>query len=122
MSRIEKFFSHQSTLKCFLGVVRNTSDYYANNLLNSIQVHCDENGRTLLDVFHSNEEVHRTVSIVTYEQFRDALKRAKIPFSPSHIDEVMKYLVSCFDQNCESLFEKEILFFSSREETANPAR
>lgn len=45
----------------------------------------------LIDIFIPNEE---NITSITYDQFRDGLRKAQIPFPITQIENIMKYLVS----------------------------
>lgn len=45
-------------------------------------------------MFKPNDEITGNVSMVTYAQFLDGLRKAKIPFPIALMDDIMKYLVS----------------------------
>lgn len=92
--KIQSLFSDQPKLKCYTGPVRQSTEYFANYLVNLINLYCENNVVELSDIFNPNEGIRSTISTVTYEQFRDGLRRAKIPFPVAHIDDIMKYLVS----------------------------
>ena len=94
MLEIPSLFARHSSTTCYFGPVRQTIDHFANILLNEIENHCRNNDVTLTEIFNPNEESYRNVSVVTYEQFRECLKKAKIPYPSAYIDGIMKYLVS----------------------------
>lgn len=93
MIKIPKLFSPHSQTTCYFGPVRQTIDHFANNLLNEIENHCRDNNVTLTDIFNATDEHHRMVTVFTYEEFRECLKKAKIPYPSAYIDDIMKYLV-----------------------------
>ncbi len=86
-------FVNQSKLTCYVGPIRQTVEQYANNLLNSIQIYCRDNHVNLTDIFDSNED---TNMLISYNQFCNGLKKAKISFPIAQIDKIMKYLVRIF--------------------------
>jgi len=44
-------------------------------------------------MFNPNEGMSFTIAMVTYEQFLNGLRKAKIPFPIALINDIMKYLV-----------------------------
>jgi len=44
-------------------------------------------------VFNPNEGHSMTAAMITYEQFLDGLRRAKIPFPTGLINDIMNYFV-----------------------------
>lgn len=93
MVEIDKLFVNHPKLTCYVGPVRQTVEQFANNLLNSIDVYCRENQVQLSDLFESNEEKNMPNSSITATQFREGLRKAKIPFPVAQIDNIVKYLV-----------------------------
>ena len=94
MLEIPQLFARHPQTTCYFGPVRQTIDHFANNLLNEIENHCRDHDVTLTSVFNPTDDSFRTVPVLTYDEFRQCLKKAKIPFPPAYIDDVMKYLVS----------------------------
>jgi len=93
MSKINLLFKNHPILKCYVGPVRRTIEHFVNNLLNSIHKYCQENDINVPDMFNPNEGYSMTISMVTYEQFLDGLRKAKIPFPTALINDIMKYFV-----------------------------
>jgi hypothetical protein len=62
--------------------------------LNLIHTYCQENQVKLTDIFNVNDENYISTLTISYEQFRDGLKKAKIPFPVAQIENIIKYLVS----------------------------
>ena len=91
---VDALFDGHPTFRCFVGLVRKTIEYFATNLLNLIHAYRREHETTLPDMFNPLESTRKTVTVLTYQQFRDGLRKAQIPHSPAHIDDLMKYLVS----------------------------
>lgn len=79
--------------------MRQTVEHFANNLLNLIHKHCQKNEVTLASVFNLNEENITPSTTITYDEFRDALRQAKIPFPAAQIENIMKYFVSFVFEN-----------------------
>lgn len=96
ISKVESLFGNHPKLTCFVGPVRKTTEHFANNLLNLINTYCIENEITLSDMFKPIDESTGNVSMVTYAQFIDGLRKAKIPFPVGLINDIMKYLVSSY--------------------------
>ncbi len=94
ISKVDLLFANHSKLRCFVGPIRKNAENFANNLLNLINRYCIENETTLSDMFKPNDEITGNVSMVTYAQFLDGLRKAKIPFPIALMDDIMKYLVS----------------------------
>jgi hypothetical protein len=94
ISKVDLLFANHPKLTCFVGAVRKSTENFANNLLNLINTYCIENEITLSDMFKPNDESTTHVSMVTYAQFLDGLRKAKIPFPMALINDIMKYLVS----------------------------
>ena len=93
---IHQYFQHHPKLTCHLGPVRQTIEHFTANLLNSIYRHLQDNHLTLISLFQNAEEDTSNVALVeiTYDQFLQGLRRAKIPFPVAQIQNIMKYLVS----------------------------
>ncbi|CAF3366478.1 unnamed protein product [Rotaria sp. Silwood1] len=91
-SKIDLLFLNHSKLRCYVGPVRQTVEHFTNYLLDLINMYCEENAIALSDIFNPNEGTRITTSIITYEQFLNGLRKAKIPFPIAHIDDIMKYL------------------------------
>jgi hypothetical protein len=105
ISDVDKLFANHSKLTCYAGPVRQTIEQFANNLLNLIHTYCQENQVKLTDVFGVNDENYVSTLTITYDQFRDGLRKAKIPFQIAQIENIIKYLVSInFEFLCEILF------------------
>jgi hypothetical protein len=47
-----------------------------------------------LDIFNPTDGTNIPTSMITYEQFLDGLRKAKIPFPIAVINDIMKYIVS----------------------------
>ncbi|CAF0979777.1 unnamed protein product [Rotaria sordida] len=92
ISKIDLLFLNHPKLTCYVGPVRQTVEHFTNHLLNLIHAYCEEHSITLSDIFSSNEGTRTTISIITYEQFLNGLRKAKIPFPIARIDDIMKYL------------------------------
>jgi hypothetical protein len=50
----------------------------------------------LTELFDSNSESNASNLIITYNQFRNGLKKAKIPFPAGQFQNIIKYLVRIF--------------------------
>jgi hypothetical protein len=96
ISDIDKLFSNHPKFTCYVGAIRHTTEHFANNLVNLIHIYCRENQVNLKDLFGLLEEIEIWNSTITYNQFLDGLKKAKIPFPVAQIENIMKYLVSFF--------------------------
>ena len=95
ISKINSLFIDHPRLKCYVGPIRQNMEHFANHLLNLIHAHCLNNEVSLSDIFlTSNDGTPRNTSMITYEQFLDGLRKAKIPFPIRLINDIMKYLVS----------------------------
>lgn len=90
---IHRFFAHHPKLTCYLGPVRQTVEWFANNLLNSIHRHLRDNHLTVNDLFPNENDPTTPLSTVTFDEFRHGLRKAKIPIPLAQIGEIMKYLV-----------------------------
>jgi len=86
-------FINQSKLTCYVGPIRKTIEQLANNLLNSMQIYCRDNRIDLTEIFNSNDDKITSNSIITYNEFLDGLRKAKISFPIAQIENIMKYLV-----------------------------
>ncbi len=62
--------------------------------MNLIHAYCQKNQINLTNIFGAKEENYISSSMITYDQFQDGLKRAKITFPVAEIENIMKYLVS----------------------------
>lgn len=87
-------FANHPRLKVHVGPVKYMIESFANNLLGAIRAYSQENEATLTEIFLPNENVATTVTTITYEQFTDGLRRAKIPYPKPSIADIMKHLVS----------------------------
>ena len=94
VSKVDLLFTSHPKFTCFVGPVRKNVERFANILLNLINRYCIENETTLSDMFKPSDDLTVSVSSVTYAQFLDGLRRAKIPFPVALINNIMKYLVS----------------------------
>ena len=90
---MNSLFVNHTKLTCFVGPVRQTIESFANNLLHLINRYCDDNEVSLSDLFNPQDDTTTSVSTVTYEQFLQGLRRAKIPFPIALINDIMKYIV-----------------------------
>ena len=79
-----------------MGPIRQTTEHFVNILLNLIDKSLHENQVSLSEMFKPPDAVNTTGPLVTYEQFLDGLRRAKIPFPIALIHDIMKYIVSEF--------------------------
>ncbi|CAF3294130.1 unnamed protein product [Rotaria sp. Silwood2] len=96
-SAIHQFFANHSKFTCYVGPIRQTIEHFANNLLNLINKYCKENEINLENMFKPDEENVLSNSSITYDEFRDGLRKAKIPFPVAQIENIINYLVSfCF--------------------------
>lgn len=93
IATIDLLFRHHSTVKCFVGPIRQTTEHFTHNLLNLITKYSDEHDVTLSDMFNPHPDLTGSITTVTYEQFLDGLRKAKIPFPMAFINDIMKYLV-----------------------------
>ena len=93
ISTVESLFARHANFTCFVGPVRQTTEHFANILLNLINKYSIENEVSLAEMFKSPDATSTSVSMVTYEQFLNGLRRAKIPFPIALIDDIMKYFV-----------------------------
>ena len=107
MSDIHKFFANHPKFTCYVGPIKQTVEHFANILLNSIHIYCQENHVKLTDIFGLNEENDISKLTITYDEFRNGLKKAKIPFQLAQLENVIKYLVSII----KILFSRENIFF-----------
>ena len=96
ISAVELLFANHPNLTCFVGPIRKTAERFSNILLNLINQYCIENEMTLSDMFKPSDEIAGNVTVVTYVQFVDGLRRAKIPFPIALIEDIMKYIVGSF--------------------------
>ena len=96
ISDIEKLFVNQSKLTCYVGPIRQTVEQYANHLLNSIHNYCRDHHVTLTDLFGSSEDKNMPTFMISYPQFLNGLKKAKIPFPNAQIEKIMQHLVRPF--------------------------
>ncbi|CAF1418044.1 unnamed protein product [Adineta steineri] len=85
-------FVNHPKLKVYVGPVRQTIEYFANNLRNLIRAYSIENEINLPDIFSPSEDMTTTATSITYEQFLDGLRKAKIPFPIALINDIIKYL------------------------------
>lgn len=95
-SKVNSLFLNHTSLTCYVGPVRQTIDHFANCILDLINIYCDENQMSVSEIFYPNEGTRATASTITYEQFLDGLRKVKIPFRKSLINDIMKYLVRIF--------------------------
>lgn len=93
IAMVDFLFRNHPTLTCFVGPIRQTTEHFANHLLNLINKHSLEEEISLFDMFHSNHDSSSQSSTITYAQFLEGLRKAKIPFPVALIDDIMKYLV-----------------------------
>lgn len=93
LAAVDLLFRHHPTLKCFVGPVRQTTEHFANNLLNLINRYSEEHDVTLSNMFNPHPDLTNSITTVTYEQFLNGLRRAKIPFPLAFINDIMAYLV-----------------------------
>jgi hypothetical protein len=92
---IHQLFENHPKFTCYVGPIRQTVEYFANNLLNLIQTYCRQNQVNVIDLFTAVDDENRmSISTITYEQFCDGLRKAKVPFPVAQIMNIMKYLVS----------------------------
>jgi hypothetical protein len=98
ISKGHLLFANHPKLNVYVGPVKQTTEYFANNLLNLIHAFSQENEVNILDIFCPNEDLTTKITMITYEQFLEGLRKAKIPFPATLINEIMKYLVSFSSQ------------------------
>ncbi len=58
--------------------------------MNLIHTYCQENQVSLNDVFGFNEDNYT----ISYDQFQNGLRKAKIPFPVAQIENMINYIVS----------------------------
>lgn len=89
---IHQFFVNHPRFTCHIEPIRQTVEHFANNILNQLQAYCRQNHLLLTDLFETTEDKNLPYLIVTYEQFRNGLKQAKIAYSMGQFDNICKYL------------------------------
>ena len=119
----QELFANHPRLKVYVGPVKQVIDTFANNLLSLIRDYRHENEISVSDMFIPNDNAATPATSVTYEQFLDVLREAKIPFPKAMINDIMKHLVSHRLSNNRNLnhicllrdkLAKKALFLSSR--------
>jgi hypothetical protein len=83
-------FAKHRQFKCYVEPIRKTVEQFTNNLLNSIHSYCHDNKINLMDIF---PPIEGNIPSITYDQFLDRLRIARIPFPVAQIENIMKYLV-----------------------------
>ncbi|CAF1323806.1 unnamed protein product [Rotaria sp. Silwood1] len=91
-SDIHQFFANHPKFTCYVGPIRQTIEHFANILLNLIHKYCKDNQINLENIFKPDEENIMSNSSITYDEFCDGLRKAKIPFPVAQIENIMKYL------------------------------
>ena len=114
ISDIDKLFSNHPKFTCYVGAIRHTTEHFANNLVNLIDIYCRENQVNLKDLFGLSEEMEIWNATITYNQFLEGLKKAKIPFPVAQIENIIKYLVSFL------AFKTFILFYNKQGQESDP--
>ncbi len=94
ISKGHLLFSSHPKLHVYVGPVKQIIESFANNLLNLIHIYSQENEINISDIFCPGEDPTSTITMITYEQFLDGIRKAKIPFPGALINDIMKYLVS----------------------------
>lgn len=87
---MQKLFSRHSQFKCYVDPIKQTIEPFVNHLLHAIHAYCTENNVTLKDLFVPSEDER---IVITYDEFCESLRKAKIPIPTTQIDNIMKYLV-----------------------------
>lgn len=85
-------------MTCSAGPIRQTTEHFVNVLLNLINKYLHDNQVSLAEMFKPPDAVNSTGHLITYEQFLDGLRRAKIPFPIALITDMMKHIVRRFDE------------------------
>ncbi|CAF1399229.1 unnamed protein product [Adineta ricciae] len=88
----QELFANHPRLKVYVGPVKQVIDTFANNLLSLIRDYRHENEISVSDMFIPNDNTAAPATSVTYEQFLDVLREAKIPFPKAMINDIMKHL------------------------------
>ena len=87
---MQKLFPRHSQLKCYVDPIKQTIEPFVNHLLHAIHAYCKENNVTLKDVFVPLKDEQ---TVITYDQFCESLRKARIPIPTTQIENIMKYLV-----------------------------
>ncbi|CAF1351276.1 unnamed protein product, partial [Adineta ricciae] len=86
---MQKLFPRHSQFKCYVDPIKQTIEPFANHLLHAIHTYCTENDVTLKDVFVPLKDEQ---TVITYDQFCESLRKARIPIPTTQIENIMKYL------------------------------
>lgn len=87
-------FANHPRLHVYVGPVKQVIESFAYHLLSLIHKYSRENEVKVSEIFCPNEDLSAPTTMITYEQFLDGLRKAKIPFPIGLMNDIMKHLVS----------------------------
>ncbi|CAF1616877.1 unnamed protein product [Rotaria magnacalcarata] len=108
MADIHGFFANHPKFTCYAGPVRQTVEQFANNLVNTIHKYCHERQMNVTKLFIEDEEMITISTTITYDEFRDGLRKAKIPFPAAQMENIMKYLGGEYEDGAIPLSSLEV--------------
>ncbi|CAF3149449.1 unnamed protein product [Rotaria socialis] len=108
MADIHGFFANHPKFTCYVGPVRQTVEQFANNLVNTIHKYCHEHQMNVAKLFIEDEEMITISTTITYDEFRDGLRKAKIPFPVAQMENMMKYLGGEYEDGAIPLSSLEV--------------
>ncbi|CAF0889784.1 unnamed protein product [Didymodactylos carnosus] len=89
-SDIQLLFKAHSKFRCLVGPVKKSEQQMAKEQLNLLKQYCDKEKISFQELFIGSAPAENVT--ITYEQFREGIKKTQIPLIPLEIEELIQFL------------------------------